>query len=206
MDLAFLSIARGLIVTSPILLWYMHHNGKRLSKMETVIPEERLIPGVVGSVLIPAGLFLFGKGQFQAAYKLQLANVPSLDAPAINTLDCIHDWGWNSLPWDFSFWARYSWIAPIYLPSICRIFVRCQRISPKPLCQCCCSSLASNVYEIGRIWRRKPISRTQCSMYRGYGLPLYVWKTSSGQRQVYPVLAVVRYACGLTLAQMLRGD
>lgn len=66
--LAFLSIAGGLMVTSPILIWYMRHSEKRLAKMDTVPPEERLPPGIAGSVLIPVGLFIFGWFSSQAIH------------------------------------------------------------------------------------------------------------------------------------------
>jgi DHA1 family multidrug resistance protein-like MFS transporter len=60
--LAFLAVLIGLIVGVVVYCAYFYYIGDpKMAKMESVPPEARLWPGLIGSFLIPVGLFIFGK-------------------------------------------------------------------------------------------------------------------------------------------------
>ena len=62
LGLAFLAVLIGLVVGVVIYCGYFYYIGdSKMAKMEAIPPEARLWPGLVGSFLIPSGLFIFGR-------------------------------------------------------------------------------------------------------------------------------------------------
>jgi MFS transporter, DHA1 family, multidrug resistance protein len=118
-------VALGLSIPAHAAYFWFYAEERMKSQPHFGSPESRLVPGLIGSIIMPIGLFIYGKPGLQ--WVSFILTQRSLDKPAVRALDCQYHWRRSELGWPVYRDAGALPVHSIHLSAVYGVAVRRKR-------------------------------------------------------------------------------
>lgn len=150
--LAFLSIVVALAIIIPCYCAFFYFVVEPKARKEGFgAPEGSLVPAMIGSMVVPVGLFLFGKPSDYllpvSSVDRKLTRLRSVDKPSFCPLDREYDRCYACRHGLFPHHPEHFHLRSVDLPKIRRITIRRKRLCSERSCRRCDALVWTNVRE-----------------------------------------------------------